>query len=81
MIKLDEILDQYAVSEGFESYMDYCNSLTLSDGEWMDICRVYAKQVAERALKDAAENATYVTVGDEISIVKSSITNTKIELP
>lgn len=81
MIKLDEILYQYAVSEGFEGYMNYCDSLTLSDGEWMDICRVYAKQVAEQALKDAAENATYITVGDEISIVKSSITKTKIELP
>lgn len=45
------------------------------------LVKKYAKQVAEQALKDAAENATYITVGDEISIVKSSITNTKIELP
>lgn len=54
---------------------------TITEDIAITAMKEYAKQVAEQALKYAAENAIYVTVGDQISIVKSSITNTKIELP
>lgn len=47
--------------------------------------RKYAKQVAEQALQDAAENATTVVdksrYGCKIVVNKQSILNTEIQLP
>lgn len=44
MKTIDELLNEFAVDSGFEDYLDYQNSLTLSDGEWMEICEKYAEQ-------------------------------------
>lgn len=44
MKTIDELLNDFAIDSGFEDYLDYQNSLTLSDGEWMEICEKYAEQ-------------------------------------
>lgn len=45
---LDQLLDEHAVEAGFENYLEYCNDLSLSDSEWMEIAETYAKQFKDQ---------------------------------
>lgn len=69
----------YSVTAEFES--DYVVSFELA----IEAMKEYAKQVAEQALKDAAENATLIydrtSNYKAMSIDKQSILETEIKLP
>lgn len=73
----EEIQDEYAESKGFETFF----ALIVDDIESLDFHviktqKIYAKQVAEQALKDAAERLS----SDKI-IAKKIILSTPIKLP
>lgn len=57
------------------------NNLILPEEWQIKVMKVYAKQVAEQALKDAAKNAKYVPYLDEYVHEKSCIESTPIQLP
>lgn len=46
--------------------------------ERMELIREYAKQVAEQALKDAAEK---ITLGQTVTAIQKTIRSTPIKLP
>lgn len=79
----EEILRDYCINRDYFFSQD-------DDCEITEVMKIYAKQVAEQALKDAAENAGVITicpvgfgtpVGFECKADKESILNTKIKLP
>lgn len=57
------------------------NNLILPDEWQIHAMKVYAKQVTEQVLKDAANNAKYVPYLDEYVHEKSCIESTPIKLP
>jgi len=54
----EEIQDDYAESKGFNTFYELLrDDLRSSDYHVDKVQKIYAKQVAEQVLKDAAENA------------------------
>lgn len=81
MKTIDQLLDEHAIRLGYENYLYYCNDLSLSESEWIDIAEKFAIGVAQQALQDAAKNAIGFIKGHGVKINKESILNTKIQLP
>lgn len=67
--------EPYSVTADFES--DYVVPFELA----IEAMKEYAKQVAEQALKDAAENVTLEPNGMLLQVDKQSILETEIKLP
>lgn len=58
MKTLEEIKDEYALTEGYTCWIDYINDYgSILDDVVDDICKRFAIEVAKEALRNAAENA------------------------
>lgn len=70
MKSLDEIKDEYAINEGYDNYLDYCNCLTLSDGEWESICKTYTDQILEFAITKIQKISSRNPIADSINYLE-----------
>lgn len=76
----EQIIDENIIEYIWESNLD-----NIPITKVLQVMKIYAKQVAEQALKDASENASMIDKGtpyfDNYSIDKESILNTEIKTP